>query len=459
MQALHACTRSSRQHPDWHGSLPSGSHSQHEALAFLADSDAPTFQQAISSSDAPQWRAAMAEEMAALTSYNTFTLVDLPAGKKALPSRWVLTIKRDATGEILRYKARCVAKGFAQVPGVDFTEVYAPTLSQSTLRTLLSFAAAHDYEIEQLDVKTAFLNGDLDEEIYLQPPPGLSTAGKVLRLHRALYGLRQAPRAWHKRLSTALQERGFLPTILDASMYQIAPEGNMATFLLVHVDDVVILAPDGLQAKLAKQAIMVPFDARDLGPLQHFCGITFVRDRAARTITVLQSHYIANLVDRFGIAKARSASTPLPPGLKLEKADPGLVDETLPFPELVGALNWLSLSSRPDISFSVSLLARHLKAPAKEHWAAGMHVLRYLKSTSDKGLTLGRKPGGSLQLHAFADADLGGDVSTGKSTTGVVVFFGLGPVSWFSRRQECALSPLGRLSTLLLLLRLGSCRA
>jgi hypothetical protein len=203
--------------------------------------------------------------------------------------KWVYKIKRDANGNIERYKARLVAKGYIQKQGVDFEEVYAPMSKHTTLRALLAVVAARDMELHQLDVKTAFLNGELEEEIYMQQAQGYKEGGPgmVCHLKKTLYGLRQTPRAWHTRLKVELEALGFRASETDPALF-VKGAGRQATYVLVWVDDILVAGLDREEIAAVMELLGAVFDVRDLGETTYFLGMEVTRDREARTLKLTQ---------------------------------------------------------------------------------------------------------------------------------------------------------------------------
>ena len=382
-------------------------------------------------SDWSLWKAAIDSELASLKSLDVFEEAQLPKGMKALSSKWVFKIKRTATGEVEKYKARLVAKGFLQREGVDYGEVFAPTSSQVVLRCLLSFAAMNDLEIDQLDVKTAFLNGKLDEELYLRVPDGtFASSGVVWRLRKALYGLKQAAEAWYSTLSSELKKIGFHESSCDDCLFVLKHSG-VYSFLLVHVDDMLVIgkraAVDGI-----KKSISEVFSVADLGPISYFLGMEVVRNRAARLLWLGQSRYAKNLLQRFGMELCNPRSMPLGHRQQLETGGEALADEG-EFRSVVGSIMYLATSTRPDLAHSMSVLSSYFSSPTKEHLAVSKGVLKYIRGTVSLGLMLG---GAKPQLVCYSDADYGANVVSRKSLSGHAIMFGNGIVSWSSRLQS-----------------------
>ncbi len=392
-----------------------------------------SFQEALSSEQAEAWQRAINEETASLEANQTWELVTLPDGKKPLPAKWVFRVKRDAHGDIERFKARLVVKGYAQSPGIDFNEVYAPVSKYTTLRALLSKVAEEDLELRQFDVKTAFLNGDLEEEIYMIPPEGVNVEpGKVCRLVKSLYGLRQAPRAWHIKLKQQLTTLGFTSSQGDPAFFVHRAEDSVI-YMIVYVDDILVAARSAASIDNFKTAFMNCFDAREMGDANYFLGMEIVRDRKLRTIKLSQSKYATELLEKHGMADAKVKSTPSSTSLKLCRKGDKLPDAmSSDYRETIGALLYLAVCTRPDIAQAVGAVARFLSAPTTVHLAAMKLILRYLKGSINLGLTF---DAGQPGLLGYCDADYAGDIDSRRSTTGYAFVMNGGAISWSSKLQ------------------------
>lgn len=402
------------------------------AHAIPLDDEPANEREALSGPAAAQWRHAMDEEMQSLAANQCWQLQELPPDAKAIGCKWVFKIKRDSKGNVERYKARLVAKGFTQREHIDFEEVYAPVSQYSTLRAFLAVIAEQDLELRQLDITTAFLNGDLTEELYMQQPPGYNFGGPrtACRLLRAIYGLRQAGRAWHIKLKAALLNIGFSPSTADASFFILQSGGDLI-LVLVYVDDILIAAPsmDAIAGIISQ--LLTVFKGRDLGEPVLFLGMQIRRDRQLRTLHLRQERYALSICDRFGPSGSRAKVLPLAPGLQLvREGDAMSVDEGL-FGELIGCLLYLASCTRPDIAQAVGTLARFMSAPKQQHWHAAMGVLRYISNTSTMGITYS----GSAPLQIFCDADFAGDIDTRRSRTGFVGTLNGGAIVWNSKLQ------------------------
>jgi Reverse transcriptase (RNA-dependent DNA polymerase) len=382
------------------------------------------------------WSEATDAEMANHAAMGTWELVVRPKHARVLRSMWVFKTKHGASGAE-QHKARIVVKGCGQRPGIDFDEVFAPTSKLSTLRMLLAVAASGGWALRQVDFVSAFLNGELgeDEEVYMEQPEGyVQDPNLVCRLRKSLYGLHQAPRAWHAKLSSTLQGMGFKASYADPSLYTKQTSSG-PLHLLVWVDDILMVAPDEAPINAAVKQLQGMFKLRDLGQPAQFLGMQLRRDSSG-SIYLGQSSMISELLERYGMADANPRSVPMDPGTKLVKAAPGeeLDQSQYPFASLVGSLLYLAICTRPDIAFAVGALTRHMARPTYEHWLAAKAVLRYLAGTCYVGLTYGGT-GGDLSLLGWSDADYAGDVNTRRSTTAYVFMCNGGAISWASRLQ------------------------
>jgi hypothetical protein len=395
-----------------------------------------TIEEALSGPDADHWRQAMDEEYRSLIENGTWEIVDSNPGIKPIPVKWVYKIKRDSSGRIERYKARLVVKGFMQQQGVDFDEVFAPVSKHTTLRTLLSIVAHEDLEMHQLDIKTAFLNGELEEQVYMKQPPGYEEGGpnKVCHLKKTLYGLRQAPRAWHLRLTEELNKLGAHVSDADPGLY-IYKTQNETVYLLVWVDDILLASSSMNAINAVKKALMKTFDSRDLGEAKFFVGLSIERKRTNRSIKLAQKLAITDLVHKFGLKDAKTRGVPMSVATKLTKTEDNPLDTAkYPYSELVGSLMYLAVCTRPDIAQATGSLARYMANPSVIHWTAALGVLRYLAATQDHGI-LYEPSYDSDKIKGYADADYAGDIDTRRSTTGYVFILNGGAISWSSRLQ------------------------
>lgn len=330
------------------------------------------------------------------------------------------------------FKACLCAQGFSQVHGVDFSKPFAPTGRLNSLRALISYAAAHGLDFHQLDVKTAFLNADLNEEVYLLIPQGinLDRKKKCLKLNKAIYGLKQAPLAWYNRLSNWLLSVGFSIAVSDPCVFYRLDDNPI--WIFVHVDD---LAVFGKRVDTFKEEIKSEFDMKDIGRADLMLGIKILHEPGATVLS--QLHYVNSVLDLYNMVGCRTVSTPLVPNSHLGKATKEERDRFnslgVNYRSAVGALSYLSTATCPDISFAVSTLSQFLEAPGITHWEAFTHVLQYLAGTADHALIYNRN--NPQDLTGYTDADWGNCLVTRRSVTGYLSMFNGHLVSWQTKKQ------------------------
>lgn len=378
------------------------------------------------------WREAMQKEISALEDNGTWVMQELPAGKKALGCRWVYKIKHNSDGTVERLKARLVVYGNHQVEGIDYTETFAPVAKMVTVRLFLAVAAAKDWELHQMDVHNAFLHGDLDENIYMKPPPGFhtSTPGMVCRLRKSLYGLRQAPRCWFAKLAGSLKRYGFQQSYSDYSLFTMI-RGDIHLTVLVYVDDLLISGNCSTAISAFKSYLSDEFHMKDLGVLKYFLGIEVAR--APEGIFLCQRKYTLDIIEDTGLLKARPASFPMEQNHTLAKSTSPILAAPESYRRLVGRLLYLSFT-RPDLSYAVHILSQFMQQPRIDHWEAALRVVRYLKGSPGQGILLSKDC--DLQLSGWCDSDWASFPLSRRSITGWLVFLGASPISWKTKKQH-----------------------
>ncbi|POM69092.1 Gag-pol Polyprotein [Phytophthora palmivora] len=368
----------------------------------------------------------------------TWVLVPRPKGRKILRSRWVFVVKYTGTGEIDRFKARLVVKGFVQE-----YEIFSPVIRMEVLRLLLTIAALLDLEIDQMDVKTAFLTGFLEEEIYMAQPEGFTTPGQedlVCKLIKSLYGMKQAPRVWYQTLSDFLVKLNFSKLIKGSCVFIRTIDG-VTCYIAVYVDDLLIIAPTRALVSELKSALKKRFSMTDLGEVKYLLGWSIQRDRKNRTIFVHQHKYVTKVIDRFSDYIPYPITTPagqnVKPSLSSQPATEAEKDamKSYPYREAVGSTSW------PDMAFYMREVSPFLANPGMEHWNAVVRGLKYLAGTKYYGICLG----GSQEVtpenlaghvEAYSDSDYANSPDTRRSVGGYVTMLSNSPISCLSRKHH-----------------------
>ncbi|KAJ9551763.1 hypothetical protein OSB04_015808 [Centaurea solstitialis] len=392
--------------------------------------------------DADEWLMAMKAEMESLLKSGTWELVLIPKGKKAVRSKWVFKLKEGATPEEKpRYKARLVAKGYSQIPGLDYNDIFSPVVKHTSIRALLGMVASNDLELEQMDVTTAFLNGELEEEIFMHQPEGFEVPGKeghVCKLIKSLYGLKQSPRQWYKRFDAFVTAHGLSNSSYDSCVYFKKCDDVSILYLLLYVDDMLIAAKDMGEVQKVKDQLSSEFDMKDLGAAKKILGMEIVRDRKARKLYLSQEGYVQKVLRRFGMFEAKSVNTPFAPHFKLSSAlSPSTQADVaymarVSYSSAVGSLMYAMICTRPDLAYAISMVSRYMANPGKEHWKAVQWIFRYLKGTANLCLHFGRNSSGVL---GYTDSDYGKDVDNRRSITGYVFTLDGCAISWRAHLQ------------------------
>lgn len=395
----------------------------------------------MSGPDAAKWSVAIQKELNNLGRRETFRYTRiLPPGHKALHGMWVFTIKADGT-----YKVHLVVKGCVQPLGHDYSETFSPVARSASLRLLAALAALHGLVIYAADFTVAFLNGRLEEEIYMDPPDGYKDpsggSGGYLRLVRSLYRLKQAGRVWYQCLDKALRSLGFSGLNSDECVYTRMHLASGTIITAVHVDDMTGAAKDdGTWDEFCRE-LGEHYELKNLGGAKDILGLEIEQDCSAGTVHITQTRYIETLARNHGVYEAPPLSLPLPPGAKFSTSNCPTAGspqqaamKDIPYLELVGALLFLTCQTRPDLAHAVCLLSRFSSNPAIEHWEALLGALIYARHTSSVGLLYSRS--GSPSPSVYSDADWGMCPDTQRSTTGWIVMLAGGLISWSSKRQS-----------------------
>jgi hypothetical protein len=450
-------------------------------LSLLEEQTPGSWKDAMASPQADKWRAAADKEMEGCHQMGVWDLVprtSVPKWQIVVPCKWVFKVKVDSSGVIDTYKARLTPKGFLQREGINFFETFAATGKYKSMRLGLALSAAFDHELDQMDVPQAFLNADVDEEVYMELPEGYRAGREhmVCKLKKALYGLKQAPRNWYLLISKfVVEELGYKATISDPCLFFKRSRSGRLLLLFLFVDDFQssFHREDLDEWNESKVKLVARFRTKDLGASTWILGMRITRDRKARTITLDQELYVTKALERYGLLQCKAAPTPgvvgaapvatVPVAAAAVRAMASLAngphEETANaersqapadrqlFQEMVGTLMYSAVSCRPDIAHAVQVLARSMQAPTEQHMQAAKRVFRYLAGSKDIGLIFGSRNGDSvadsrgrdclrLDVCCFADADWANDKADRKSITGWVAKVNGDPISWASKKQR-----------------------
>ncbi|UYV81409.1 hypothetical protein LAZ67_20001109 [Cordylochernes scorpioides] len=381
-----------------------------------------------------KWLQAMNEELNSLEKNNVWELTPLPKDKRIIGCKWTYKQKLNSKGEIERYKARLVAKGFNQKFGRDYEETFAPIVKHSTIRAFLAASVYKGMQVNHLDVKTAFLHGDLDKELYMELPEGLHTkqTNKVCKLKKAIYGLKQAGRSWNTKIASTLIKNTFKQSIVDPCLFT-KNEENHSIYLILYVDDMLLASDSEIMIQNTVKTLEKEFEIKNLGDPTQFIGIEISRNREGELL-LSQKNKIQELVERYNLQEAKPTFTPM------ESGYPGISDEKLlpnnvQYQQLIGSLLYLSVVSRPDIAAPVCILSSRNQNPRNCDWNAAKRIVRYLKTTKELELRISNQKPPTLE--AYSDATWASDNTDRKSLSGNLFLLGSNPISWMTGKQGC----------------------
>ena len=419
-----------------------------------------------------EWYAAVQTELDALERCRTWDIVPLPPGRRTVSSKWCFKLKALSDGSLDKFKARLVARGFTQIKDIDYTDTFAPVAHMASVRVIMALICLLGMTMDHMDVSTAFLNGNLEEEIYMSVPEGLilpsRLQGQVLRLRRGLYGLKQSPRAWNAKINAFLLSLGFTACTFDPCIYIMHLDNGGLFFIILFVDDLILATTNENKKKEIKTALMEQYRMTDLGKAEWFLGIKITYNVTTGLLHLDQHRYIEQVLERFGMSDCMPVATPA-----LERSNnlpnDGAYSLDVPAPDnylsAVGALMYLAMVTRLDIALATISVARHSHEPKMRHWTAVKRIMRYLAGTRSLCITYDRNARGGLEPHAFVDANYGcnaldtctcddqevilpsvaspigtaaADISQCKfrrAVSGYVIFLGGGPVCFKSKSQ------------------------
>ncbi|KAJ0775601.1 putative RNA-directed DNA polymerase [Helianthus annuus] len=371
----------------------------------------------------PNWLHAMQTEFTALQDNETWELVPRPLDRPVIRCMWLFRHKFKSDGSLERYKARLVVNGNSQTVGIDCDEIFSPVVKPATIRTVLSLAVSRAWSIHQLDVKNAFLHGELHETVFMHQPPGFYDARfphHVCRLKKSLYGLKQAPRAWYTRFANFITSKGFRSSTCDQSLFVYQQGSSNIAYLLLYVDDIVLTASNDRLLNNIISTLSREFAMTDLGRLHHFLGIKVSQQKNG--IFLSQAQYAKDIIARASMSSCKPCSTPVDLSSKLSATDGALFSDPTLYRSLASALQYLTFT-RPDLSYAVQQVCLFMHEPRDPHFAFMKRIIRYLQGTIDYGIRIVRSA--SSDLVAYSDADWGGCPDSRRSTSGYCVFLDL----------------------------------
>lgn len=407
-----------------------------------------TYSEAMKGSERIRWLRAMKEEMDSLVRNGTWVLVSKTETMKLVTCKWIYKKKFEFVGGIekVRFKARLVARGFTQKEGIDYNEVFSPVVKHTSIRILLAMVAHFDFELEQMDVKTAFLHGELEEDIYMAQPEGFVQAGdenKVCLLKKSLYGRKQSSRQWYKKFGEQMVQIGFSKSDHDSCVFLKRRRGVTVAYLLLYVDDMLIASRSKTEIKSIKKDLNSCFEMKDLGEAKRILGMDIIRDRSTKKLWLTQRDYILKMLKKFNMQESKILATPLAVHLKFSDADkPKPMKERaemkdVPYSSLVGSLMYTMVCTRPDMAHAISVMSRYMVDPGKSHWEGLKKILRYLKGTADYGILFKRcEDEMEASLVGYTDSDYAANLDNRRSQSGYVFNLYGAAVSWKSQLQH-----------------------
>ncbi|WVZ84354.1 LOW QUALITY PROTEIN: hypothetical protein U9M48_031394 [Paspalum notatum var. saurae] len=372
----------------------------------------------------------MHEELENFERNHVWDLVEPPPNCRPIGTKWVFKNKRGEDGMVVRNKARL--PGVSSKEGIDYEETFAPVARLEAIRILLAFVASKGFKLQQMDVKSAFLNGFIEEEVYVRQPPGFESArfsDRVYKLRKALYGLKQAPRAWYAWLKSFLLKSGFVMGSVDKTLFLLSRGGD-TLIVQIYVDDIIFGGSSHALVSSFAEHMNREFEMSLMGELQFFLGLQI--KQGPEGTFVHQAKYTRDILKKFEIGDSKPMTTPMSTNTALDADEDGEAVDQKEFRGMIGSLLYL-MATRPDIQFAVCLYARYQASPRTSHRQAVKSIFRYLKFSLELGLWY--SSGFSLSLRGFSDADHAGCRIDRKSTSGTCQLLGTSLVSWSSRKQ------------------------
>ena len=359
-------------------------------------------------------------------------------------SRWIYKYKLGTPGvEEPRFKAHLVAKGYAQREDIDYHEIFAPVVKHVSIRILISIVVQENLELEQLDVKTAFLHGELKEKIYMTPPEGYESQFKddeVYLLNKSLYGLKQAPRQWNEKFDKYMAEIGFVRGSYDNCAYtKVLPDGSRI-YLLLYVDDMLVAAKNMEAVVELKKELSLRFEMKDLGAAKKILGMEITRNRGTGELWLSQEGYLSRVLETYNMTEAKHTVTPLGAHLKMSAATQDQISEdeeymkSIPYSNPVGSIMYAMVGTRSDLAYPLGVVSRYMRNPIKNHWLGVKWILRYIKGSLATKLCY--KKSDDFKIVGYCDADYAADPDRIRSISGLVFILGGNTISWKSGLQR-----------------------
>ncbi|GJT38372.1 putative RNA-directed DNA polymerase [Tanacetum coccineum] len=409
----------------------------------LSELDEPAnYKEAMASPEAVKWKEAMKSEIQSMYDNQVWNLVDTTTGLKTVGCKWIFKKKTDMDGKVHTYKARLVAKGYTQTHGIGYEETFSPVAKIKSIRIMLAIAAFHDYEIWKMDVKTAFLNGKLTEDVFMAQLEGFENAKyptRVCKLQKAIYGLKQASRSWNLCFYEKVTQFGFSISE-DESYIYVKISGSIVVFLVLYVDEILLIGNDIPTLQSVKDWLGKCFAIKDLEDATYILGIKIFRDRSKRLIGLSQDTYLDKILKRFKMDNSKKGILPLHHGIKISSdLCPKTNDELdkmsrVPYASAIGSIMYAMTCTRLDVSFALSMVSRHHQNPGEGHWTAIKNILKYLRNTKDRFLVYGGEK--ELRVTGYYDAGWQTDKDDSRSQSGWIFLLNGGAVTWKTLKQD-----------------------
>jgi hypothetical protein len=398
-------------------------------MCDLLEKEPTCFEEAIQKKE---WADVMTKEYQSIIKNDVWEIVPRAKSKDVVSSKWLFKIKHVVDGSIEKYKARFVARGFSQKEGIDYEETFAPVARYTSIKTIIALAAKMKWKLHQMDIKTAFLNGVIEEEVYIEQPQGFEVEEwktHVCKLKKALYGLKQDPRACYGKIDSFLMSLGFTKSKADSNLY-FKVMNDEPVILLLYVDDLFLTGEENLITE-CKKKLASEFEMKDLGLMHYFLGLEVWQ--SPERIFLKQGKYVVEILKRFDMLECKSMNTPMEAKLKLLVDTSSELIDAMLYRQIIGSLMYLT-NTKLDICFAVNTLSQYLVEPRHVHLVAAKHVMRYLKGTLDCGLNYDGDH--DFILSGYTDSNWAGSVSNRKSTSGCCFSLGSAMISWQRRKQS-----------------------